>query len=332
MTEEEKDIKEYNTNNTEISQPPNVASSSVVMHLQVQQTDLLNEEESSYNYEREFLNYKPDVTLPWAYTENDSFSVSPQELLSNSVEIVKDSPVLSEDTTGKNNSVVAPQPNNQQTETEQPIVPEETTIHDENSYVKKVTSVLRDFERKNNDGEWQMSTSVSCYWCTFPFDNPPIGLPVKYFNTEDGFYVNGCFCSISCAAAYNLASRESNDTVCERHSMLCSLSRMLHGTDKIKVAPNWKSLQKFGGYMSIEQFRDFPQEKVLLCDVPPMRSLTVQLEEVNEGDVGSGYNYVPLDPVRVERGELSLKRKKPLHDFRNTLDHKMNVTIKTNTN
>lgn len=317
------EIKEYSTQDDTHSLPshPNVASSSVVLHLQVSNSDVAPSEQSSYNYEREFLNYKPDLTLPWAYSEDDTFCVKPEEI-PNSHPADKSSEMSDE---VKNASIVSSPPNQVVDQPEEKKEYQEDI--EDHSYVKKVTSVLRDFERKSDDGEWPMSTSVSCYWCSHQFDNPPIGLPMKYFASEDGFYVTGCFCSISCAAAFNLASRDSNDTVCERHSMLCSLSKMLTGDDSVTVAPTWKSLVKFGGYMTIQQFRGFSNDKVVLANVPPMCSMTIQLEEVNEGDVGSGYNYVPLDPVRVERGELSLRRKKPLHDYKNTLDHKMNVTI-----
>jgi hypothetical protein len=52
---------------------------------------------------------------------------------------------------------------------------------------------------------------------------------------------------------------------------------------------------------------------------------------VNEGNIANQYSYVPLNPVRIERGkqELSLKRNKPRPDYKNTLDHSMNVVIKT---
>lgn len=314
------DLKEYRVQDAPPSLHPNVASSSVVLHLHLPQSDL--SQSASINYEREFMNYKPDVTLPWAYSREDSFAATPQELASKGAgarhpDAGVEAPIGS----------VAREP---------PIVsgekeaePDISCSADENSYVKRVVSVLRDFEKKSNIGEWPMSTSVACYWCTHQFETPPIGLPVKCFPAEDGFYVTGCFCSISCAAAFNLESRESNDTVCERYSMLCSLSQILYGSDDVRAAPNWKSLQRFGGHMTIEQFRGFPKDRVLLCDVPPMRSQTVQLEEVNEGDVGSGYHYVPLDSARVERAELSLRRKKPLHDYKSTLDHKMNVTIRS---
>lgn len=331
--EEAPKLKEYRATTEEEGESsvsyPNVASSSVVLHLQIpQDTNVSNATDvDSHNYEREFLNYKPDVTLPYAYTEDNTFRVKPEEVV---IEGEVDETNFTEEQTPVDGSVVRDPP------TGAALPPsEEITVDDDGTaYALRVTSVLKDFETKSKDGDWPLSTSVSCYWCCHPFTGPPLGLPVKSFANADGFYVTGCFCSLACASAFNLDSRDSHDTVCERQAMLAELSRMIHANNRIKAAPDWKSLQKFGGYMTIEQFRNASSEsKVILANIPPMRSLTTQLEEVNEGDVGSGYNFVPLDPVRIERGmqELSLKRTKPRFDYKNSLDHKMNVVIKTKT-
>lgn len=298
---------------------PNVASSSVVLHLQVAQDPAAAEGLESHNYEREYLNYKPDVTLPCAYTEDDSFSVRPEGL-------VGELPPDADEPADPDAEVAHDPPAPAESAAVPACAPEEGT-----AYATRVTSVLRDFESKSNEGDWPLSTSVSCYWCCHQFGGPPLGLPVKPFPADDGYFVTGCFCSVACAAAFNLDSRESHDAVCDRQAMLSELSRLIHGTEAIRAAPDWKALQKFGGYMTVEQFRAFSSEdKVILANVPPMRSLTTQLEEVNEGSVGSGYNFVPLDPVRLERGmqQLTLRRNKPRFDYKNSLDHKMNVVIR----
>lgn len=299
---------------------PNVVSNSVVLHLDVSPPDAAADA-GSYNYEKEFLNYNPDVTLPFAYACEDTFCVKPEEVESRTNESPRSESV---------DGAVAIDP---------PLAPEEHPSRSvasgpadaETAYAVRVTSVLRDFERKSRDGDWPLSTSVACYWCSHQFDNAPIGLPVKTFPKEDGFYVTGCFCSVACAAAFNHDSRESHDTVCERHALLSSLARMLYGSDEVSVAPDWRALRMFGGYMDVAEFRAFSSEsRLILANTHPMKSLTTQLEEVNEGNIANQYSYVPLDPIRIERGkqELSLKRNKPRPDYKNTLDHSMNVVIK----
>lgn len=82
--------------------------------------------------------------------------------------------------------------------------------------------------------------------------------------------------------------------------------------------------------MNIDEFRGNRDTKdLMIVNVPPMKALAQQIEEVSESDVGSGYQFIPIDHVRSERGlqnsELSLKRSKPLLNIKNTLHNTMNV-------
>eukprot|EP00899_Mesostigma_viride_P009138 jgi/Mesvir1/18225/Mv09504-RA.1 len=52
------------------------------------------------------------------------------------------------------------------------------------------------------DKKWPLSTDVACWWCCHKFACTPCPLPVAY-KEEKGFLVKGCFCSFSCAKAYN---------------------------------------------------------------------------------------------------------------------------------
>ncbi len=155
---------------------------------------------------------------------------------------------------------------------------------------------------------------------------------------EDGFFSVGNFCSVSCAAAYNFDSRESTDTVCERHAMLsCLYSMLLGGSARgdaappadatVRTAPPRTVLKMFGGHMSIEEFRAQSQggssaSSVFLENVPPLRCLSMQVEEVDEEDVGNRFTFVPIDQDRVERGmkELTLRRGKSLLGGKGSLD------------
>ena len=155
---------------------------------------------------------------------------------------------------------------------------------------------------------------------------------------EDGFFSVGNFCSVSCAAAYNFDSRESTDTVCERHAMLSCLYSMLLGGQArgdapspfdatVRTAPPRTVLKMFGGHMSIEEFRAQSQgassaSSVFLENVPPLRCLSMQVEEVDEQDVGNRFTFVPIDQDRVERGmkELTLRRGKSLLGGKGSLD------------
>lgn len=190
----------------------------------------------------------------------------------------------------------------------------------------KVIELLKDFEEKNKNNEWPQTTSIACYWCCHRFETPPFGIPIKF--TESKFHVIGCFCSLECATAYNLNSKESIDEIWERHNLLHLLSKRIGYKDVLKPAPDRLALQMFGGHLSIEEFRDFCNtSKMLNINFPPMMTLTQQIEEINEADVNSDYKYIPLDTDRVNRykEKIKLRRTKPLTTFENTLDHAMNL-------
>lgn len=196
-------------------------------------------------------------------------------------------------------------------------------------YAERVCNILREFETKGVNGEWPCATNVACYWCCHRFDGVPMGLPVRFCGEDDGFYATGCFCGTACAAAFNQNSNESNNVKCGRHNMLCMLSMALGNGEEITVAPPRTVLNMFGGYATIVEFRLMcGEKKIFLSSMPPMRFLTMQIEEVNNANVSSGFRdkVVPLDTERIERC-ITLRRTKPLLDYKNTLDHSMRLTI-----
>lgn len=190
----------------------------------------------------------------------------------------------------------------------------------------KIIELLKDFEEKNKHNEWPSNTSIHCYWCCHKFNNTPFGIPIKYI--ENKFYVYGCFCSLECCAAYNLESKDSADDIWERMSLINILGRKLNFNEYIKPAPSKLALKIFGGHMEIEDFRMYcKSNKIINVNFPPMLTLTQQLEEINEADVNNEYRYIPIDTERINKykEKIKLKRAKPLTNFRNTLDHTMNL-------
>lgn len=121
-------------------------------------------------------------------------------------------------------------------------------------------------------------TDKPCWWCKYTFTNTPIGLPLKYYpdssdgpvrevvekflkeknycsDTIDYFETEGIFCSFSCCKAYIL---DHNFTSKYKKSMtLLSLMYLkLFGLQtSITRAPTWKLLERWGGPLSIDDFR-----------------------------------------------------------------------------
>lgn len=188
----------------------------------------------------------------------------------------------------------------------------------------RVVHLLKDFEEKNKNNEWPATTSISCYWCCHSFATPPFGIPVKYVHQK--FHVYGCFCSLECAAAHNLSNTEIMDDVWERNQLINILSRRIGGPNIVKAAPPRLALKMFGGYLSIEEFRDFcNSSKLININFPPMMTLTQQVEEINESDLNNEYKYIPVDTDRINKFKLKLKRSKPPTHMKNTLDNVVKV-------
>ena len=108
---------------------------------------------------------------------------------------------------------------------------------------------------QNTNRFYTQPTSLSCWWCTEPFSNLPIPVPVKYHENKANpeatyFLVNGVFCSPSCMLAYSF-KRDGKETLARLLLKKCySLP-----VSKVERAPDYRTLKKFGGAYDIEEFR-----------------------------------------------------------------------------
>jgi hypothetical protein len=131
----------------------------------------------------------------------------------------------------------------------------------------------------NNEIKITDKTNICCWWCCHEFDTIPCFLPDRYVDNK--FYVFGCFCSYECVMAYNMNMNDYKMQL--RNSLIKELHhRIFKTTEKIYIARPKEILQKFGGPMTIELYRN----KALLCkkehkiDIPPLISLVSTVEEI----------------------------------------------------
>lgn len=182
-----------------------------------------------------------------------------------------------------------------------------------------------------NNNKWLKKTDACCYWCCYQFDETPWGIPYKLEN--DIFSLYGIFCSPNCTMSY-LINNENSDTLWDKIALLHLLYFKIYNKyDNILPAPNKISLKKFGGSISIEEFRDITKTNIKTYDLkfPPCNSIVPVLEEVykNKSIISS---FIPIDNNKLNRAtnELKLKRNKPINLKKNTLDSCMNIVYNTN--
>lgn len=230
-------------------------------------------------YETDFCTYDPEIQIPNAYNEYDTFISQPYELL-----------ITKNDTHPKN---------------------------------ENVKIILHNIDK-------QTLTNVACYWCCHNFDHQYLGMPIKY--RDNKFEINGCFCSFECMCAYNFYSNENNHNIWEVYNLINIMAEKLEYNRFVYPAPPRKCLNMFGGYMSINEFRNFKNsKKIINANKCPMVVMVDEIEEINDyyHNKHSKEFVFKLDKDRIESFEKKMNVQ--LEDnikknYKNTLDATMNIT------
>lgn len=109
---------------------------------------------------------------------------------------------------------------------------------------------------------WPAGTDVCCWYCTYGFDSSPIALPVRYDDKRRVFYVTGVFCTWGCAKRYNgerdYVGKLLSGTLLTlfRHKILGNSATNDPRPYGITLPPHRSMLKRFGGSMTIEEFRN----------------------------------------------------------------------------
>tara|TARA_B100001094_G_scaffold273258_1_gene279558 strand:- start:2517 stop:3194 length:678 start_codon:yes stop_codon:yes gene_type:complete len=182
---------------------------------------------------------------------------------------------------------------------------------------KEETTVIEPFNNIESNietsvGDTQENKSEVCWNCCHPFHNLIYGIPVKYI---DGiFYIYGDFCSLECCARYSVENYPRNYEII---SLINLYSNKMCGVKdrKVEIAPNRLLLKKFGGNLTIEEYRsNFDNNNVHDVKIPPILPINhiVDSYEINND------NY---------KNNLKLYRKKPLPSEKKSITKSMNLSI-----
>lgn len=136
---------------------------------------------------------------------------------------------------------------------------------------------------KKPDEFYSSPTDLCCLWCTETFEGLPIPLPLRLHENpidknDYAFHVTGQFCSPSCMLAQ---MKRSGPVVLGR-----VLLKRLYGIGmrvEIPFAPDPRSLRKFGGLYSIEEFRGTGGSGIHTHLVlPPLIPVTIGITEIEK--------------------------------------------------
>ena len=109
--------------------------------------------------------------------------------------------------------------------------------------------------------DWPKSTKVACWYCTEKFKGRPFCLPVDFDATTTEWRLKGCFCSVQCTLAYIQDYHSQDYLFSNMLSWTKLFARMYFGITNVTRAPSRCLLKKFGGHISIQQFRQHNEKK-----------------------------------------------------------------------
>ena len=335
--------------NVEINKNVNLTEENVILHLPIKTNEINN-----INYESLIIKYNPELTVPVPFAENNNYQIVNIENLENSNNKSNENKKNIIQCNKLPNNLNLNLDNSKQNSEENKVdkksleINETMPFNDSNICNKdviekfenitnkynnisiyeknKVLPILLEYSETNKNNKWPNSVSSCCYWCTEQFDSVPVGIPIKkLYNT---FYMFGNFCSPECAAAYIFDNKRFMNDCWEKYSML---NLIYSNLEPIKIAPSRVCLKKFGGRLSINEFRNICTKlnksyKLLL---PPMVSVLPMIEEINLNDDCNNIDMFLLNKEQINKAneEYRLRRNKPLPDSKNTLESCMNLKV-----
>lgn len=184
-----------------------------------------------------------------------------------------------------------------------------TSIVDTKSKINNTYNLFNDnkpikINRIENNFNENPLKFFNCWWCCYKFNTEPVYLPITY--KDDVFNVKGNFCSFNCCLSYN---HTHNKNYYESESLIYLFYKKTNNilmVDDINIpyAPDKEILQKFGGCMSIEDYRKNFQLKQYNVKYPSHTLIIPELEEIT---LSSNENVNITDTTS---NKLILKRKK----------------------
>ena len=168
----------------------------------------------------------------------------------------------------------------------------------------------------------------NCFWCTYPFNNPPIYIPRQERNNIIEVY--GCFCSPECACAYLTKEHIDASTFWERFALLNNMYGKIYSKkENIKPAPDpYHTLDKYYGNLSIKEYRKLlKNDRILIVVDKPLTKILPELHN-EKNEIPPIYTNL-LKKQHTQNIHYRLKRSVPKHSKNNILSSTFNLTATT---
>ena len=170
-----------------------------------------------------------------------------------------------------------------------------------------------------------------CWWCCHEIDSEPLNLPHKYNSRTNRFYTMGYFCSWSCMKAFNIDHFPSNKTAKTSQNITLMRKRSGEKIESVIPAPSRYSLKKFGGTLTIEEFRsklmkhptyNLPSDIIIHQDISETQRINLLQNNQYAESSTSGAQKLSniINSTGNQNQPLKLKRETPLKRDKNNLE------------
>ena len=158
--------------------------------------------------------------------------------------------------------------------------------------------------------------SEVCWNCCHSFHDTVYGIPLKHVNGI--FYIYGYFCSLECAARYVCEKFKEDNKLWEIISLINLYNNKINGDfSPINIAPDKLVLRKFGGSLTIDEYRlNFKKMVEYNITIPPIIPIIHNSEKI-EMNTNNNLNH-----------NLKLYRKNKLTQGGNNISSSMELNIK----
>ena len=181
--------------------------------------------------------------------------------------------------------------------------------------VKFITQVL--FPNVKKIKSWPLKTDLNCWYCSHSFKCRPVSIAEEF--RDDTWYVKGVFCSFSCAQSHIIRESHATQT---RLFLLKAFAKVCFDIGDIGTpSPPFYTLKKFGGHLSIKQFREIGMNQIPIkvfegVFKPCKAAIRIQ---TNDADETTGFKLGKV--MGIKRRQVShVKQKKTTQMEMNKFD------------
>lgn len=106
---------------------------------------------------------------------------------------------------------------------------------------------------KDTEYLYETETEYTCWNCFHSIDKEIKSIPLKY--EDNVFYIYGSFCTLGCCLRYIIENFHGSELWAKYELFNFYCKKIYNQNIEISIPPNKFSLEKFGGNLTIEEYR-----------------------------------------------------------------------------